>query len=186
MLGDLADVQQTVGAREKFDEGAELGQADHFAEVGLAYFGDGGDVADHLQRAGQALGVARCNVDPSRLVDVDLDLGGFDDSANHLATRPYQVADLVGRNLQGANLRSMLRLFGARRCERGVHLVEQPQPAVARLFERLAHDLAGYAADLDVHLQRGNALAGARYLEVHVAVVVFGPGNVGQDGISIA
>ena len=37
------------------------------------------------------------------------------------------------------------------------------------------------ARDLDVHLQRGDALRGAGDLEVHVAVVVFLAGDVGED-----
>src|SRR5438876_3684473 len=49
MLGDFADVQEAVGAGEKFDECAELRQANDFAEIGLADFGAGGDVANHLQ-----------------------------------------------------------------------------------------------------------------------------------------
>ena len=42
------------------------------------------------------------------------------------------------------------------------------------------HDLAGDAGDLDVHLERGDALAGAGDLEVHVAVVVLLAGDVGE------
>ena len=39
----------------------------------------------------------------------------------------------------------------------------------------------GDAGDLDVHLERGDALAGAGDLEVHVALVVFHAGDVGED-----
>ena len=49
---DLGDVEEAVGAGEDFDEGAELGDADDLAEVGLADFGDGGDVGDHLDGGG--------------------------------------------------------------------------------------------------------------------------------------
>ena len=75
---------------------------------------------------------------------------------------------------------------GARPVEHGVHLVEQKEPSAARLLHGLLKNLAGQAADLDVHLQRGNALAGAGYLEVHIAVVVFRAGNVGKDGVVVA
>ncbi len=51
-----------------------------------------------------------------------------------------------------------------------------------RLIERDAHDLFGDAGDLDVHLQRGDAVGGARNLEVHVAEVIFIAEDVGQDG----
>ena len=39
LLGDLADVQQPVGAGKNFDEGAEVRQPHHLAEIGLADFG---------------------------------------------------------------------------------------------------------------------------------------------------
>ena len=60
------------------------------------------------------------------------------------------------------------------------------QAAALGLGERLAHDLRGDAHDLDVHLQRGDALARAGDLEVHVAVVVLGAGDVGEDGVLVA
>ncbi len=54
------------------------------------------------------------------------------------------------------------------------------------LLQRLGHDTHVQAADLDVHLQGGNALAGAGDFEVHIAQVVFQPLDVGQDGIFVA
>ena len=64
-----------------------------------------------------------------------------------------------------------------------LHLGEDVHAAPVRLFERLAHDLRRDAGHLDVHLQRGDALGGAGDLEVHVAVVILGAGNVRQDGV---
>src|SRR6516225_5649777 len=49
MLRDFADVQQAIGAWQNLDERSELGEARYLAEVGLPYFGGGGDVVDHLQ-----------------------------------------------------------------------------------------------------------------------------------------
>src|SRR5216684_1077417 len=49
MLGNLADVQQAVGARKQLDESAELRQPHHFAEVGLANLRRSGHFAHHLQ-----------------------------------------------------------------------------------------------------------------------------------------
>jgi hypothetical protein len=40
--------------------------------------------------------------------------------------------------------------------------------------------------DLDVHLQRGDAVFGTGDLEVHVAQVIFVTENVGQDGELVA
>ena len=50
-----------------------------------------------------------------------------------------------------------------------------------RLLETLADDRLADALDLDVHLQRRDALAGAGHLEVHVAEGVFLAEDVRQD-----
>ena len=78
--------------------------------------------------------------------------------------------------MRGANAEMFWRGAG----ERLVHLAEDVQPAAARLLERLAHHLGGDAGDLDVHLQRGDAVGRAGDLEVHVAVVIFGAGDVAR------
>ena len=48
------------------------------------------------------------------------------------------------------------------------------------------HDFLGDALDLDVHLQRGDAVGGAGHLEVHVAQVIFIAQDVGQHGEAVA
>ena len=58
--------------------------------------------------------------------------------------------------------------------------------ALLGLRERVAQDLERDARDLDVHLQRGDALLGAGDLEVHVAEVVLDAGDVGEDDVVVA
>src|SRR6185437_3029163 len=48
MLCDFADVQQTFGSRDDFDECSEISQTRDFAEIGLPYFGGRGQVANDL------------------------------------------------------------------------------------------------------------------------------------------
>ena len=66
--------------------------------------------------------------------------------------------------------------------ERLRHLAEDVHAAVFRLRERDLHDLLGDAGDLDVHLQRGDAVFGAGHLEVHVAEMILVAEDVGQHG----
>ena len=96
-------------------ERAEVRQPRDLAEIGLADFGGRGDVADHLQRL--------VRPPPDRWTTTfTLPLSStsiltpvcLDDAANHLAAGPDQVADLVGRNLQGVEARSELADLGAR------------------------------------------------------------------------
>ena len=70
--------------------------------------------------------------------------------------------------------------------ERLGHLAEDVRAAVLRLGERDLHDLLGDAGDLDVHLQRGDAVGGAGDLEVHVAEVIFVTEDVADHGEILA
>jgi len=60
------------------------------------------------------------------------------------------------------------------------------QPPVLRLVERLLHDLARDAVDLDVHLQRGDAVFRARHLEIHVAEMILVAEDVGKHLEAVA
>src|SRR6478752_1820688 len=53
-----------------------------------------------------------------------------------------------------------------------VMIVGAQSDIFTRLRQRRGHDLARDAEDLDVHLQRGNAVGRAGHLEVHVAEVI--------------
>src|SRR5260370_11972261 len=183
MLGNFADVQKAVRAGENFDEGAELREADDFAKIGLGDFGAGGDVADYLQGRIAARSTGGENVVGAVFEDVDLDAGGFDDGADFLAARPDEVADFVLRDFQLEEARGVGGNCGARLAERLLHGVQNLEAGLFRLGEGFAHHPDGDTQDLDVHLQRGDSRASAGDLEVHVAVVVFGSGDVREDGV---
>ena len=119
------------------------------------------------------------------VLDVDLGAGLFHDLADHLAAGADHFADLVGRDLEHLDARRMLAELGAGRGQRLGHLAEDVQAAVLGLAERDLHDLFGDAGDLDVHLQRGDALFGAGHLEVHVAEMILVAEDVGQHGIAL-
>ncbi len=76
----------------------------------------------------------------------------------------------------------MLAQLRAGVTDRFRHLAENVDTAVVRLIERNPHDLLGYAADLDVHLQCGDALIGASHFEVHVAEMILIAKDVGEHG----
>src|SRR6202022_1191361 len=158
VLGDFADMQQTVGAGDDLDERAEIGQPRHRTEVGLADLGRGGQVADDLQGLGCRSLVVGGHVDFARVLDVDLYASALDDAANHLTAGPNHVANFVHRNLQGVNTRREGRNLLARSGQHRVHLAENKQTTALGLRQRFAHDLRRDASDLDVHLQGGDAV----------------------------
>src|SRR6185436_15076910 len=168
---ELADVEEAVEAGEDLDEGAERLDAAHRAGVGLAHLGHLGEALDDLLGAvggGAGRGV---DLDLAVVLDLDLAAGLVDDAADGLATGADDVADLVDRDLDHVQPRRETRHLGARGADGRLHLAEDVQPSVTGLLERHLHDLARDAGDLDVHLQGGDAVAGAGDLEVHVAVV---------------
>ena len=79
------------------------------------------------------------------------------------------------------NLRSILadRRSGSRDrvCHYAVH---DELTCLFRTGNRALDDLSRKTVDLDIHLNRGNAVMRAGYLEVHVAEEVFEALNIGQ------
>src|SRR5260370_27737827 len=166
MLGDFADVQEAVSAREKLDESAELRETNDFAEISFADFGAGRDVADHREGGITAGSAGGENVYGAVLEDIDFDASSFDDGPDLLAARPDEVADFVLWDFQLEEARGVGGNRGARLAERLLHGVENLEAGFFRLREGFAHHADGDAQDLDVHLQRGDARASAGDFEV--------------------
>src|SRR5439155_26335647 len=95
MLGDFANMQETVGAGKKLDESAKFREANDFAEMGFADFGAGGDIANHLQGRVAAGSTGGEDVHGAVFEDVDLDVVCFDDGFDILASRSDYVDEFV-------------------------------------------------------------------------------------------
>ena len=95
---------------------------------------------------------------------------------------PMMSPDLVDRNVDDVQARSVLREIGPGGVDDGFHLLEDVEAAGLGLSQGLSHDLAGHTLDLDVHLQGGDSVPGTGDLEVHVAEVILGSGDVAQYG----
>ena len=118
-LGDAGDVQQAVLAGQQVDEGAEGLDGDHATGVLLARLGNLDDELDALDSLVDGLAGA-ADKDGAVLLDVDRGTGLVLDAADDLTTRTDNVADLVGRNLDGDDARSgaargVARLRGSHR-----------------------------------------------------------------------
>src|SRR5437763_842187 len=181
-VGEVGDVHQTVSAGEDLDEGAELHDPAHRAEIGLPDLGFLGEGADHLDRLIDALARGGGDGDAAVVLDVDARAGAGDDVLDHLAARPDDVLDAGDGDADGGDLRRVLGDVGARRGDRLRHLGEDVEPAAASLLERVGEDLFVDARDLDVHLDGRDPLGGPANLEVHVAEVILVAEDVGEDG----
>ena len=64
------------------------------------------------------------------------------------------------------------------------HFFHDGHARSVRLCQCFLHHLRAQAADLDVHLQGGDAFGSAGDFEIHVAEVIFGALDVGQNLIA--
>uniref|UniRef100_A0A0N4ZCV4 NAD-specific glutamate dehydrogenase n=1 Tax=Parastrongyloides trichosuri TaxID=131310 RepID=A0A0N4ZCV4_PARTI len=171
---------------EEVHEGAEVDDLHDLAGVDHAQLGFRGDGLDPGLGGVDLLLVVGGDLDGAVIADVDLGAGLFDDLADHLAARTDHFTDLVGRDLHGFDLGSVLAQLGARGVHGLRHFVEDVEATGRSLRQSLFHDLFGDAVDLDVHLQAGDAFRGTGYLEIHIAEVIFVTQDVGQNCEALA
>ena len=184
VVSELADVDQPLLAGQDLDEGAEVHDPGHLAQVLLANLDVSRQALDPADRLLRRLAGGGCDLDGAVVLDVDLGarLGG--DLADHLAAGADHVADLVDGDLHGVDARRVGRQLAAAGADHRGHLVQDEEPANPGLLERITHDLGCDAGDLDVHLQRRHTLRGPGHLEVHVTVAVFLARDVGEHRIA--
>ena len=169
----LGDVHKALFARGDLHKGAEVHQAGDLALV------DGADLGifhDGLDGEDGPLGVLLVDgrdKDVAVLLHVDLAVAVGADLLDDLAALADDVLDLVGGDDDAEHLgRPAAQLVARLGDDRLDDLVQDIQAALAALFKGVGNDVIGQAVDLDVHLDGGDALAGAAHLEVHVAVEI--------------
>src|SRR5690606_22216305 len=188
-VGDRADeaVRQLGHVHEPFlagqdlDEGAELLQAADAALVDLADLDLGGHVLDPRDAGLDLRRVRAADLDTALVEHRDAALELLLHAADRASGRADDDADLVHRDRERHEARRVLADALARPTDHVQHLAQDVQATLPRLLERLLERRARQALALDVHLQRGDALAGAGHLEVHVAAVVLGAEDVRDD-----
>src|SRR3989454_7489596 len=180
-LGDLRNVQEPLGVGDDLHERAELDDLLDLPEVDPIQLDLAADVLDDPQGLLHRRVVGREHGDPTVVLDVDLRARLLLDATDDLAAGADDLADLFGPDLDRDEPRRVGRKLGPWLLDGLAHLRQHDESRIPRLLQRGAHDVDRHAGDLDVHLKRGHALLGAGDLEVHVAVVVLGAVDVGQD-----
>ncbi len=182
---ELADVHEAVLGAEEVYEGAEVHHLDHSSLVDVTDLGLGRDRLDPIDRRLHRVAVGGRHLHRAVVGNVDLGARLLHDLADHLAAGSDHLANLVDRDVEHLDARRVLAELVAVLRQGLRHLAQDVHAPVLRLAERHAHDLLGDAGDLDVHLQRGHAPLGARYLEVHIAEMILVAEDVGQHGIAL-
>src|SRR5262245_42908526 len=155
LVGELRDVHQAVGAGHDLDERAEVDHLPYRAAIDLADLRLRGETADPVDRALHGRTVGGGDEDGAVVLDIDLAARLFHDAADGLAPRTDEITDAVRLDAQRDDAGRVGRQFRAWRRQRLVHRAQDVEASRARLLERLLHDGAGHAADLDVHLPGG-------------------------------
>src|SRR5436309_2473186 len=162
---DVRNVQQAVGPLLQLHERAELRRLHDLRVVELVadlrLLGQRLDRRNGLGRLGAVGGV---DEDRAVLLDVDLHVVVGLERADRLAALADHHADLLGIDFDRRDARRMARELVPRFRDRLEHLVEDELACPLRLLELVAEALLRYRADLDVHLQRGDAVTGPRDL----------------------
>ena len=179
-LGDAGNVQQAVLAGQQVHEGAERLDGDHATGVLLARLGNLDDELDALDGLIDGLAGA-ADKDGAVFLNVDRSAGLVLDAADDLAAGTDDVADLIGRNLDGDDARSGAARGMTRLGDHIEHLLQDEGATLLGLLQGAGQDIEGEAGGLVVHLQGGDALGGASDLKVHVAQEVLETLDVGQD-----
>ena len=119
------------------------------------------------------------------VLDVDVDVVDFLDLLDVLAARADQQADLVGVDLELRDARGVGGEVVTRFGDDGLHVVEDLDAGFARHLKGALDLVPGQTVDFQIHLEAGDAVAGAGHLEIHVAAVVFGAQDVGDEFVAV-
>ena len=183
LILQLGDVNHPFLAGSVLDERTDRNDPGDRRVVGLADHRLEHDRLDDRLRTVDALLLDGGDIDRTVVLDIDLGAGIGDDLLDHLSAAADDLADLVGVDLQADHLGSVLGDVRARRGDRlQDHFVDDIVSALMRRSKRLANDLGGKTVDLQVHLDRGDALVGTGDLKVHIAVEVLKSLNVDHGG----
>src|SRR6185295_17026586 len=156
---ELRDVDQAVFAGRDLDEGAERHHATDRTRVDAPDLRIFGDAPDDLPGA-VAVGAAEGrDADLARILDVDLRTRLGADLLDHLAAGSDDLANLVGVDHHDVDPRRVGRELRTRLADRRLHLLQHVHPRHPRLLQRARHDVHREPFDLDVHLERGDAVA---------------------------
>src|SRR5687768_12088646 len=171
-------MKQAVEARKNFDERAEVDDARDRPEICFAYLGLGRERFDPRDRSLPGFTVSGCDQNGSVIGNIDLRTGLFGDRPYGRSALADNVAYLLRINVERDDTRSIGRYLFARSVDRLLHDPKNVQPTFPGLLERFLQDHCVDTGDLDIHLQCRDALARTGNLEIHVAVMIFGTGDV--------
>jgi hypothetical protein len=180
-IGQFADVDQAIFARQKFDKGAEIFDGDNFAPINLADLGFSGHAHDGIARDLHAFGRDGEDVHRAIVFDVDFAAGFFDQLLDILSARSNESADFFGVDLEGLDARRVFADFAARLFNGPGHFREDAYSSSVRAFDSLRHKAVRNPAQFEIELEPSDAFFRAGDFAIHVTEGVLPADDVGQE-----
>ena len=103
------DVEQTILAGSKTNECAKILNANDFAVIHFSDLGNLDDTQDSRLGSSATFGIDGSNTDGAVFFDLDSGIRLILKTSNNLATRTDNITNLIGRNMDGLNVRSVRR-----------------------------------------------------------------------------
>ena len=121
-------------------------------------------------------------MDGAVVLDVNLGAGLGDDALDRLAAGSDERADLLRIDLDRLDARRVFAESSARGLSSAPrHDRENLGARFFRALDRFGHDLVADAGQFQIELEAGDAVVGAAEFEIHVAEMIFGADDVGQQ-----
>ena len=153
-----------------FNKRAEVHKAGNNALVDSADLGVIGYCLNHVESALSVVNVDSGDEYGSVLLNVDLAVALCADLLDNLALLADDIADLLGVDLGGEHLGSILGELFSGLGDNGQHnFIEDVAACLVGLVKSLADNSGGQTVYFKIHLDSGDALLRAGDLEVHVA-----------------
>ena len=180
-------MDQPVFARRDLHKGAKAHDAHHFAIEDIADLRVFDNGQDGLFGLFAIFAVGGGDAHRAVLFDVDLGVGVGGDLLDHRAALANDVADLLRVDGEADHLGRIGGELGTGLPDAGQHhFVQDLHAGGPGLFKRLLDDLQRQAVALDIHLDGGNALFGARHFEIHIAEEIFDALDIGKGDMAVA
>src|SRR5438874_4366175 len=177
----LGNVDEAVPARKNLDERAEFFHRDDAPLICLADLDLAGHAADNFFRARHRFAARRVDVDRAVVFDVNFGASLRDDALDRLATWADKCADFLRVDLDCLDPRRVLRQLWPRLVDPGAHDFENFRARFFCAQNRFSHDLVADAWKFQIELVTGDAGLRAAQLEIHVAEMIFGTDDVGEQ-----
>ena len=120
-------------------------------------------------------------MDGAVVFDVNLRAGFRDDAFDRLPAGPDEAADFLGIDFDRLDPGRVPAQIGARLVDRPRHDFENFRARFFRAHGRFGHDLVAHAGQFEIELETGDARFRSADFVIHIAEMIFGADDVGQE-----